>query len=607
LKVAEVLENVRSAAQDGLRRQGTLPAGAVYTFDEPAERCQDGQVLAAVVKTRQRTVVSLRFGTIRCREVQRRAGSAEETSQSGLSRFVPAKMRYAYDLIAHVGVEHYLHGNTLACIQEELRQRTPAVDVPYSSLYDICAYFLYLFGQLHLQRAQQLRAALDRDGKSVWLLDCTQEADSPAFFGVQETHRGILLGCWKMATENQSDVARCLRQAVECFGQPGRLLHDLSDVMLGSCASVLPGVSNGVCHFHLVRDVGEDLFRRPHKALGERLQALKLQMRLRGQRQDQVDYLRKQLSRAEGTLLLGRLLAGEPVKVAWTATLGREVLLAVHFWILDYAQDGKRQGYPFDPHLLYLHRRLVRAADALQRLLDSVGCMKCLPDCLRNLGARLKEYRDDEVIIEAAAWYEKAQEVFTQLRQALWLTGVGKTPLSESYSLGVGEQQDVRREVKELCQKWLKEREGCPAREKQLYEIGLSHLQRYEGKLFYEGVEQLNEQSDRTTNGLERTWRQNKRKCRTRHGRSAVRKDMEVMPAEAMLVGNLAIPEYVEVVVGTLAELPQRLAEVACSESFTSFKARQRPCKIGQLPRVVLRRRNFLDHLLELCLPPGIP
>src|SRR5437588_11686646 len=122
-----------------------------------------------------------------------------------------------------------------------------------------------------------------------------------------------------MATENQLDAARCLRQAVCCFGEPGRLLHDKGAAMLGVCGEVLSGVPDGVCHYHLARDVGEDLFRRPHKALSERLHALKLQVRLRGQRQDQVDYLRKQMARGEGELLLGRLLAGEPVSASWTA------------------------------------------------------------------------------------------------------------------------------------------------------------------------------------------------------------------------------------------------------------------------------------------------
>ncbi len=68
-------------------------------------------------------------------------------------------------------------------------------------------------------------------------------------------------------------------------------------------------------------------------------------------------------------------------------------------------------------------------------------------------------------------------------------------------------------------------------------------------------------------------------------------------------MGNLAIPEYVEAVLGSWGELPQRLAEVASRESWRNWKTRQRPSKIGQLPRVFLRRQNFLSHLLEVCLP----
>src|SRR5262249_45997775 len=131
----------------------------------PAEQCPDGQTLPPVVKTRRRTVLSLRFGSVRCREVLRRAEGAARPAPSGLGSFAPAGMRCAYDLIAHVGGEYYLHGNTLGHIREDLRGRTPAVPVPLSSLYDICTYFLHLFGQLHLRRAGQIGQTLARDGK----------------------------------------------------------------------------------------------------------------------------------------------------------------------------------------------------------------------------------------------------------------------------------------------------------------------------------------------------------------------------------------------------------------------------------------------------------
>jgi hypothetical protein len=245
----------------------------------------------------------------------------------------------------------------------------------------------------------------------------------------------------------------------------------------------------------------------------------------------------------------------------------------------------------------------VRAGEVLQRLFASQSSSGQLPRCLANLHERLQEYREDKVIQAAAARYEKAHGVFAQLRQALRLGSVGKTPMSETYALGQEEQGEVKRDLNRMCNKWREEKEQVGEKEKWLYEIVLTHVARYEGKLFYEGTEKLNEEGDRTTNELEREWRKFKRRCRRRHGHGELKKDMQAMPAEALLVENLEIPEYVVAVLGSLDELPQRLAEVGSAESFCSWKARQQPRKVGQPPRSFLRRQNFLAHLLKVCPP----
>jgi len=68
--------------------------------------------------------------------------------------------------------------------------------------------------------------------------------------------------------------------------------------------------------------------------------------------------------RPSSDLVLRDLLEGKPVPNPLPELLGRELLLAFHQWILDYARDGRRQGFPFDPYLLYLHRRVARARAA---------------------------------------------------------------------------------------------------------------------------------------------------------------------------------------------------------------------------------------------------
>jgi hypothetical protein len=281
--------------------------------------------------------------------------------------------------------------------------------------------------------------------------------------------------------------------------------------------------------------------------------------------------------------------------------------LAVHFWILDYQHEGRRHGYPFDPHLLYLHRRLIQASEALSRVVLPGVLPSGMPRCLANLAERLREYGDDKVIAQAALWYELAHAVFGELRAALRLHSSSQTPLSDGYELSAAAQKTVKEELLGLAEKWEKSRDGSrQGEERRMYTIALEHVQRYQGKLVYEGETLLNEQGDRTTNMLERWWRQTKRRCRQRHGRTELVRDMRVLPATALLVGNLAIKEYVEVVVGTLPQLAERLAEVALSvPPFRGGKDGQVREKVGQLPRRVLRQPDFLEELLAVCPPPG--
>ena len=258
---------------------------------------------------------------------------------------------------------------------------------------------------LAAQAAGALRESFDQPGGLTWLIDGTVEPGTPVFFGIQEARTAILLGSWKIPTENADDMAPCLTEAADDYGQPRRILHDLSSAMSLACQTAFNEVPHDVCHFHFARDVGEDLLAKPQKALSSRLRSLKLQVCLREQRKTQTQWLREHAGAPEAGLVLQRLLRGEELTEAWSETLGREVLPAFHFWMLDYAADGGRQGFPFDPYLLYFHRRLIRGHDALVRLLSRPVVAAHAAKTLSNLRRQLGRYRDDPQIIAAASHY----------------------------------------------------------------------------------------------------------------------------------------------------------------------------------------------------------
>jgi len=106
----------------------------------------------------------------------------------------------------------------------------------------------------------------------------------------------------------------------------------------------------------------------------------------------------------------------------------------------------------------------------------------------------------------------------------------------------------------------------------------------------------------RTTNGIEFHWSGGKRIRRQTHGRTKLTRDFNALPSEYMLIPNLNNPRYVEIVLGSLDQLAEKLAEAGktagpCSDWYK----RQKPAHIGRLPARLLRNENFISDLTDIC------
>jgi hypothetical protein len=301
LSLSVLLHEVQQQAAEELSQAATLPAEACFHFDAAQETAPNDGVPApdaiggGVQKTVRRTVVSLEHGRFQACEIVRQAagdGRSAPGRSAELAGIVASGARYAFDVIAHVGVQTYLLGRGLQEVREELAHRQPAVELPLSTLWDQQQKFLFYLGCLHQQAGPRLRAFLAQHGPVTWLVDGTTEPETAVFLGIEEASHGLFLGNWKIPSENVEDIVPCLRQAADCYGRPDRVLHDLSPTISGACEQALPGVSHFVCHQHLARDVGEDLYEAPQLALCKRLRTLKLQYRLKEQRRGQSEWLR---------------------------------------------------------------------------------------------------------------------------------------------------------------------------------------------------------------------------------------------------------------------------------------------------------------------------
>jgi hypothetical protein len=575
-----LLNQLRTAYQEQL--QTTIPAGLVHRFDNI-------DTDSAVQKTTHRQVITLGFSSFRAVDV-RRTTPAGDPVASPLDQVVPKGGTYGYDLIAHVGCQTFLHGRKLEDVAQELPRR-----IPFSSLYDVQQKFLFYFGHLHRQSAGRLRDYFEQRGGSSWLIDATIEPDTPMYFGVYDSQDDILLNAWKIPSENVDFIRPCLQEAVTQFGCPKEVMHDLSDAMHAACNKALENVPQRVCHFHLLRDIGEDLLSTIHARLRDRARQLKLHARLKEQRKGQTEWLRQHLEeRRVLSEVLHSGLQGVP-----SLTLGREILLAFHQWILDFPHDGHRQGFPFDPYLLYFHRRVVRASALLERLLGDEGVRRQTPQVLTNFAQLLRQYLSDPQVVDAARQFEAAFEVFSRLRSALRLTARGDNPARQRYLLDDSQVAAIRQSVSALREEY--RQQALAAADESLrgpYRIVVEHLDRYWDYLF---PSVGTDGRERTTNGLESCWGANKRRCRKRHGRKKLSRDFRSLPADFMLVGNLANPVYVQIVLGEMSFLPTKLAEAGSTAGpWTHWRSQHHPLNIGHLSRRLLRSENFIDKLVAV-------
>jgi len=414
-----------------------------------------------------------------------------------------------------------------------------------------------------------LREYLSQHAPVTWLLDGTTEPETSVFLGIEEAAHGLFPGNWKIPVKTWR-------------------------------TSFLVFVRRRT---NLACDVGQDLYEAPQAALCQRLRTLKLQYRLKEQRRGQNEWLRQRLA-SPADLVLTELLAGRAVEVAWNDTLAREALLAFHFWILDYRSDGRRRGFPFDPYLLYLHRRLVRAGEAVDRLLSQAPVGAGTPQVLRNFQALLQAYRNDSEIRAAADLYERSCSLFTRLRDALRLSAEHRDQLRQPQELTLDEQRPLTQALEELRQEFRQQTADKDDPDRPMAQIVLTHLDKYWGHILPEHQLAEGERWQRTTNQLEGDWHRGKRRRRRTHGREKLTPDFQSLPEEYLLVPNLENETYLQLVLdGCLESLAAKLAQASRDAgSFDAWRRRRRPRLLGEPPRRLLREADFVDHLLDTCI-----
>jgi len=514
------------------------------------------------------------------------------TSRSAtLARLLLPHRSFGYDVMTFVGMARFVDHRQREEIRTALQVKY-GIQASSGEISILARDFVVYLQALHHDRAQDLRAVMDKDGGWPMHVDATGEDGRGTLFVVYAGWRGWVLGSWKIPTERADAILPRLGQVADLFGAPCAIMRDLGRAMIDASLDFVAGRENSIpilgCHFHFLKDVGEDLLTKAHDELRELFRRFKVRSRLRAISRD----LGRQFG-SESAMVrsdLGRWLA--EAAEGHALPQGRTGLAAVRAtsqWVLDYPSDGDDEGFPFDLPYLDLWRRCQIALRATEAFLRTPQGDEKVGRMLERLHRILAPVRSQVPFQGHAAVLEARTALFTELRQALRLEIKPRTAASASSPRAEPRALDGLRDIQQAVQKLtasLRARrpERGPAEQtRKAIDIILQHLDKHGPSLWGHAIP-LPEANgggvrlvDRTNLPLEGFFHAVKHGERRRSGRKILTQDLENFPAAALLATNLAKPDYVAALCGSLDHLPAAFASLDTGHRSRSLSIRQQP------------------------------
>jgi len=552
-----------------------------------------------VQKTIPRSGMTLAHGAFEARETVLECAAGCRTPdgrkvthrQPELARLLLPGSPIGYDLMAHVGVARFVHYRRREDIREELA-RGYGLRLSTGEVSLLGKRFLTYLQALHAARASALRERLEQDGGWPMHVDATGEAGRGTMLVVWSGWRHWVLGSWKLPSENAESILPKLRAVREQFGPPCGIMRDLGRAITRACAAFAKELGGETappiwsCHFHLVRDVGKDLLAGAYDRLRTLFRDHDVRAHLRSMARELTQTLGPELALARQEVADWMVSSDGSHRIP-SGRAGIAVGRALTEWVLDFAADGRDEGFPFDLPYLDLFGRCQKACRAVEAFLrnpsDGLEARNILERLHRVVAVtRLPAFAPPVRILEYR------QGLLAELRAALRIEAKAQRACTHPSGPGPSSLQALEEEraVKDaLDQLVISLRERRPERgpgedAREAIDLVLEHLDRHGGTLSGHAIPlppRLGggvRLADRTNVPLENFFGLEKRGERKRSGRKNLAADLESLPGAASLALNLERPDYVDILCGGLAHLPKAFAALDTADRRRSLPAR---------------------------------
>ena len=539
---------------------GPLPT---LSFAPTQTDCPDCQAPLRVCKTRSRRLHTLSLGSFTARETvlhcQHCPNDAIYAAQE-LSRLAPAGCTFGYDVLVFVGQQLFLHHRPTDEVVEQLRAHH--IRLSPSEVGYLARKFVVYLALAHRQSAPALKDALRAQGGYILHLDGTCEGGGPMLMSSLDSLSEIVLGNVKVPSEKAEQLVPFLQEIRRRYGVPLAIVHDMGLGILAAVQEVFPGVLDFICHFHFLRDLGNDLLEADSNAIRQRLRQhglsrklLQHARRLKAARDQEPAWVQTFCQKVQDHCLPGEKLELFPLLSAYSLIQ----------WALDGKADGQGYGFPFDrPHVQFA-KRVCLLGQRLEQIKDIHLRGRWADNKpLYKLACELKQACADKDLERMLAGIEPKIEVFDRLRGAMRIAEVGGTAGLNSGSRPVAMgpiRNAVERFRREITSR--ADYEICPH-----WQALIAQIDKYNDKLFADpilvqsGGASLLIQPQRTNNLMEQFFRDLRHGARRRTGNNRIGRFLQSMIADTPLVRNLENPRYLKILLDGRATLEERFAQI---------------------------------------------
>jgi hypothetical protein len=402
--------------------------------------------------------------------------------------------------------------------------------------------FLLRFYVIHKKHNSQMDKIFNKNGGYVLHLDGSAESGDEITFTAKEGISGFTIDSWIMPSESSEYIKPFLESIRDKYGKPLSVVRDMSEQIRISVSEVFPGVSQQVCHYHFVRNLGDIIFKNLYQ-----------------------EFRREILN----TNALARILALKKISLDGISYQNR-IVIAEHYWVmlaieyLLYPRE-KKSDYPFALPYLEVMNRLMEVLEMLKKIV--------MWNAWHNIGVKavlkfeeyLKKLTETQEVKALHSKIKAIWEWFEEIRRVL---RVSREFSTNEQNVSPTKANDLEPEFKDLLNKIRDESrklgDGFVEISKRILKNCYDHMD----ELFVK-VKDIRGEEIRIirNNGIEElNHRWSRMHIRRRTGRSRTTLEMEKYGALLAVFSNIENEDYINTVLDDVKDVVRQMQEITESE-----------------------------------------